>query len=46
MKGLFPGGLIESINESCYEKLDDLLIEEEDENYIMNPGYYQIITAK
>ena len=44
-KGLFSSGLIESVNESCYEKLDDVLIEEEDDNYIMNQNYYHLITA-
>lgn len=44
-KGAFRSGLIESVNESCYEKLDDLLIEQEDENYTINPNYYQLIIA-
>lgn len=45
-KALFRNGLIESVNESCYERLDDLLIEEEEDNYTMNPNYYQLITAR
>ncbi|MBS1744004.1 MAG: hypothetical protein JST81_13305 [Bacteroidetes bacterium] len=40
-KGAFTSGLIESINEICYEKLDDILIEEEDEYYIINQDYYK-----
>jgi hypothetical protein len=45
-KGVFKNQLIESINEVCYEKLDDVLIEEEDEYYTLNPNYHQIILAK
>ncbi len=40
-KGVFKNQLIESINEICYENLDDILIEEEDEYYTINPTYYQ-----
>ncbi len=40
-KGLFMGSTIDSINESCYETLDDILIEEEDEYFIINTHYYQ-----
>jgi hypothetical protein len=39
--GVFAGQLIESINDTCYESLDDILIEEEDEMNIINPEYYQ-----
>ncbi|MEY3501587.1 MAG: hypothetical protein RL308_3260, partial [Bacteroidota bacterium] len=30
----------------CYETLDDILIEEEDEYYTINPNYYQRLLAK
>ncbi|MFY8187262.1 MAG: tellurite resistance TerB C-terminal domain-containing protein, partial [Flavobacterium sp.] len=36
-KGVFKNQLIESINESCYEVLDDVLIEEEDDYYTIIP---------
>lgn len=42
-KGLFKNQLIDSINEICYENLDDLLIEEEEDSYIINEQYYQRI---
>lgn len=42
-KGLFKNQFIESINDVCYEVLDDVLIEEEDDNYIINENYYQRI---
>ncbi|MDR2287098.1 MAG: hypothetical protein LBE04_06450 [Prevotellaceae bacterium] len=45
-KGLFKNQIIESINEACYEQLDDNLIEDDDEYYIINPDYYQTILAK
>lgn len=45
-KGVFKNQLIESINEVCYENLDDVLIEEEDEYYTINPNYYQRLLAK
>jgi len=44
--GKLKNQLIESINDSCYEFLDDLLIEEEDENYTINTSYYKKITTK
>jgi hypothetical protein len=44
-KGLFKNGLVESLNEACYEYLDDVLIEEEDDNYVINEQYFQKITA-
>ena len=44
--GVFMNQLIESINEVCYEALDDVLIEEEDEFYTINPNYYQRLLAK
>lgn len=40
-KGLFMGSTIDSINECCYEALDDILIEEEDEYFIINTQYYK-----
>lgn len=45
-KGIFKNQLIESINDTCYEFLDDLLIEEEDYYYTINTNYFQRITAK
>ena len=41
--GVFRNQLIESINDVCYEILDDVLIEEEDDNYIVNPEYFKRI---
>jgi hypothetical protein len=41
VKGIFKNQLIESINESCFEKLDDILIEEDDDFYIINEESYQ-----
>jgi RNA polymerase subunit RPABC4/transcription elongation factor Spt4 len=41
--GLFRNQLIESINEACYEILDDVFIEEEDDNYIVDSDYYKRI---
>ena len=40
-KGLFMGSTIDSINEYCFEILDDILIEEDDEYFIINTNYYQ-----
>ncbi|MEJ7822348.1 MAG: tellurite resistance TerB C-terminal domain-containing protein [Chitinophagaceae bacterium] len=45
-KGVFKNQLIESINEICFSILDDVLIEEEEDNYIINENYYQRILAK
>lgn len=42
-RGLFKNQLIESVNDTCYEILDDLLIEEDGENYSINPDYFQRI---
>lgn len=44
-KGIFKNQLIESINETCYEVLDDVLIEEDDDYYTIIPEYYQKISA-
>ena len=38
--------LIESINDLCYEHLDDNLIEDNDECYTINRDYYQTILEK
>jgi hypothetical protein len=45
-KGVFKNQVIESINESCYEVLDDVLIEEEDDYYTIIPEYFQKISTK
>lgn len=45
-KGVFKNQLVESINEICYEYLDDVLIEEEDEYYTISANYYQRLLAK
>jgi len=42
---LFKDQLIESINSACYEKLDDLLIEEIEDTYTINEIYFQTITS-
>lgn len=44
--GLFKNQLIESINESCFEIIDDVLIEEDGDLYTVSPEYYQLILAK
>ena len=45
-KGVFKNQVIESVNETCYEVLDDVLIEEEDDYYSIIPEYFQKILAK
>jgi hypothetical protein len=45
-KGVLKNQLVESINETCFETLDDVLIEEDGENYIINENYYQQIFAQ
>ena len=42
-KGVFKNQLIDSINESCYEVLDDVLIEEDNDMYTLNESYYKKI---
>lgn len=42
-KGVFSNSLIQQINETYYETLDDLLIENEGDDYILNKVYYQQI---
>lgn len=45
-KGIFKNQLIESINDTCYEFLDDVLIEEEDDYYTISKNYFQRISVK
>lgn len=45
-KGIFKNQLIESINETCYDFLDDVLIEEEDDYYTINKNYFQRISVQ
>ncbi|MDH6304131.1 hypothetical protein M2459_000843 [Parabacteroides sp. PF5-5] len=40
-KGLFMNQLIQSINEEHFDELDDVLIEEEEEYYMLNETYYE-----
>ncbi len=42
-KSLFKNQLMESINDCCYEELDDLLIEETSGGYMINEFYYNKI---
>jgi hypothetical protein len=44
--GLFKNRLINDINETCYEHLDDLLIEETEEGYSIEQDYYQSIIVR
>lgn len=44
-KGAFKNQLIESINEMCYEILDDVLIEEDEDYYTIDNNYYQKLLA-
>ena len=45
-KGMFKNQLIDSINDKCYELLDDVLIEEDDDLYTINENYYSKILFK
>jgi len=45
-KGILKNQLIESINDVCYEYIDDILIEEDDDYYTINPDYYKTLLAK
>ena len=45
-KGVFKNQLIESINDTCYEFLDDVLIEEEDDFYTISTDCFQKISIK
>lgn len=40
-KNQMMSSVIDSINESCYETLDDVLIEEEDDYFTIFPDYYK-----
>ncbi|PXV67367.1 TerB-like protein [Dysgonomonas alginatilytica] len=40
-KGVFKSQLIDGINDLCYDLLDDMLIEEAEDNYILNEQYYK-----
>jgi hypothetical protein len=40
---VFKNQLIDSINEVCFAVLDDILIEEEEEYYLINKDHYQKI---
>lgn len=42
-KGLMANGLIEKINDLCYETLDDVLIEEEEEHWSVSDDYLNAI---
>ncbi len=42
-KGIFRSQFIESINETYYDELDDVLIEEDDDEYILNETYFHQI---
>jgi hypothetical protein len=44
-KGVFKNQLIESINETCYDFLDDLLIEAEEDYYTIDTNYFQKIST-
>jgi hypothetical protein len=41
--GAFKNQLIESINDACIDVLDDVLIEEDGENYTIEPDYFSKI---
>lgn len=45
-KGAFKNQLVESINDTCYEFLDDVLIEEEEDYYTISTNYFQNILSK
>ncbi|TDE14781.1 tellurite resistance TerB C-terminal domain-containing protein [Dyadobacter psychrotolerans] len=42
-QGLFKNQLIESINDSCFELLDDVFIEQDETAYTIDPSYYNKI---
>lgn len=42
---VFKNQLIDSINEACYEVIDDVLIEEDGDSYTIHESYYQKIAA-
>ncbi|WP_299568809.1 tellurite resistance TerB C-terminal domain-containing protein [uncultured Pedobacter sp.] len=43
--GTMAGPLVNNLNETCYELLDDLLIEQNEDEYTLNPNYYDQITT-
>lgn len=43
--GVFKNQLIEHINDICFDAIDDVLIEEDDEKYTINKHYFSKITA-
>lgn len=43
--GALRNQLIDSLNEQCYERLDDVLIEEDGDTYTLYEPYYQQLTA-
>ncbi|MDH7462176.1 tellurite resistance TerB C-terminal domain-containing protein [Chitinophagaceae bacterium 26-R-25] len=45
-QGLFKNQLIDSINDSCYDFLDDVLIEEDGDCYTINENYFKKISQK
>lgn len=46
LRGLFTESFIESINDQYYNTLDDLLIEEDEDTYILNREYLERIIKK
>lgn len=46
LNGIFKNQLIESINETCFEFLDDVLVEEDEDYYTIDINYFQKISAK
>jgi predicted Zn-dependent protease with MMP-like domain len=44
-RGLFTDSFIEHINDDYYETFDDLLIEEDGDDYLMNEEYYNQLNA-
>jgi len=43
---IFKSQLIDSINENCYEIIDDILIEETENGYLINTDYFEKIVQK
>ncbi len=43
-QSVFKNQLVESINEACYELLDDVLIEEDEETYTIDTDYFEQIS--
>ncbi|RZK22000.1 MAG: hypothetical protein EOO63_18555, partial [Hymenobacter sp.] len=43
--GVLRNQLIDSLNEQCYEHLDDVLIEEDGDTYTIYEPYYQQLPA-